>query len=253
MEAVLTKDQALEFQALDFGGLDSLKEVKTEAQIKREEWLKSKLGIISASSVHKLCGTKTKDIWNTKEGWDYISELVHERLFKVSLDKFVTQAMINGTEREPLVVRAVEKEFNIDFDYTLDNQKFIVKNGIGATPDGLSKQFNLETKCPEFLSHCRYKRMQKGSDLETVEPKYWYQVQTQMLVTGKNKTIFASYFLNENTGYADLFTIIVDACPITQEFIQTRCKLANEIIEKELKTFSYSEQKTQQKLKPSLL
>lgn len=234
----ITEEMNSEFQALNFEGLDILIEVKTDAQIKRENWEKSRLGIFSGSEIIKLCGYETKS--ELPDGaYSYISEKVYETVFgeKYKGDIFETEDILRGRKYEPHAVAAVEKETNISFSFTGENQKFFRRGGFGSTPDGVSKIYALETKCPNFVNHNNFKRMKKGEDLKKFEKKYWLQVQSEMYCTKRDKAIFASFYVNEKNGYTDLFWIIVNKCDKTQELIQNRVNMANLEKRKQVKTY----------------
>lgn len=225
-------------QALDFEGLEALIEVKTDAQIKREKWEKSRLTYFSGSDIIRLCGYETKD--ELPDGaYSYISEKVYETIFgeKYKGDIFETEDILRGRKYEPVAVAALEKETNISFSFTNENQKFFKRGGFGATPDGLSKMYALEIKCPNFANHNNFKRMKKGEDLKKFEKKYWFQVQSEMFVTKRDKAIFASFYVNEKTGYTDLFWIIVNKCDKTQDLIQNRVNMANLEKRKQVRTY----------------
>lgn len=233
-----TLEEADVIQALDFEGLETLIEVKTEAQIKRENWEKSRLGIFSGSEIIKLCGYENKS--ELPEGaYSYISEKVYEIVFgeKYKGDIFESEDILRGRKYELHAVAAVEKETNISFSFTGQNQKFFKRGGFGSTPDGVSKMYALETKCPNFVNHNNFKRMKKGEDLKKFEKKYWLQVQSEMYCTKRDKAIFASFYVNEKTGYTDLFWIIVNKCDKTQELIQERVNMANVEKRKQVRTY----------------
>ena len=234
----IVEELQTEIQTLDFGGLANLKEYKTEAQKKREKWEKSKLGYFSGSSISRLCGYETKK--ELPDGaFSYISEKVYERIFSEKYNEiFETEDILRGRNYESVAIAELEKETKISFSFINEDQKFFKKHGFGATPDGVSRQYTVEIKCPRFVNHNAFKRMTKGEDLKKVSKEYWYQVQSQMLVTGKKKSIFCSYYINEKTGFTDLFWIIIDQCEKTQAFILERVKMALEEFEKQLKTYA---------------
>lgn len=233
-----TLEEADFIQTLDFEGLESLDEIKTVAQIKREKWEKSRLTYFSGSDIIRLCGYETKD--ELPDGaYSYISEKVYETIFgeKYKGDIFETEDILRGRKYEPVAVAALEKETNISFSFTNENQKFFKRGGFGATPDGLSKMYALEIKCPNFSNHNNFKRMKKGEDLKKFEKKYWFQVQSEMFVTKRDKAIFASFYVNEKNGYTDLFYIVVNKCDKTQDLIQNRVNMANLEKRRQVKTY----------------
>lgn len=237
MIAVLTEEMQVEFQSLDFGALDSLDKVITPEEIAHKKWLQSRLGILSGSQIHKLCTYKTKDELPSG-AYDYISEKVYERVFGEQMDYYESPEMEHGKKYEMTAVAMVEAETNISFSQTGADQKFLVKDNVGATPDGVSKQYILECKCPGFKAHNKYKRMKSGADLEKTEEKYWLQMQTEMLTAGKKKGIFASLYVHETTGFKDLFWIVVDACGRTQTLIKRRAELAEIEIQKQVANYA---------------
>ncbi|MDV7696256.1 YqaJ viral recombinase family protein [Chryseobacterium soli] len=233
-----TLEEVEVIQALDFEGLDELQEVKTEAQIKRENWDKQRLGYPTGSEMIRLCGYETKS--ELPEGaYSYISEKVYERIFgeKYKDGIFETEDILRGRKYEPVAVKELEKDSNITFSFTGENQKFFKRSGFGATPDGLSKIYSLEIKCPNFANHSKFKRMKKGEDLKNIDKKYWFQVQSEMYCTKRDKAIFCSFYVNEKTGFTDLFWIIVNKCEKTQNLITERVRLANIEIRKEVKSY----------------
>lgn len=234
----ITEEMNLEFQALDFGGLEILKEVKTDAQIKRENWEKSRLTYFSGSDIIRLCGYEKK-IELPDGAFSYISEKVYETIFgeKYKGDIYESEDILRGRKYEPIAVLELEKETNISFSYTNENQKFFKRSGFGATPDGLSKMYALEIKCPNFANHNNFKRMKKGEDLKKFEKKYWFQVQSEMYVTKRDKAIFASFYVNEKTGYTDLFWVVVEKCEETQQLILDRVTMANVEKRRQVKTY----------------
>lgn len=230
----ITPDYSETLQAIE-----TRENTKTNSQIKRENWEKSRLGIFSGSEIDRLCSYETKA--ELPEGaLTYVSEKVYETLFgeKYKGEIFESEDILRGRKYEPVAIQYLEKETNISFSYTGENQKFFKRSGFGSTPDGLSKRYSLEVKCPNFVNHNKFKRMKKGEDLKSVNKKYWLQVQSEMYCTKRDKAIFCSFYINEKTGFTDLFWIIVNKCEKTQELITERVRLANIEKRRDLKSYT---------------
>lgn len=146
------------------------------------EWLKMKLGVISASNVHKAIAKKGTD---TREG--YISELVGQIATR-EMPQIDGQALRWGTENEASARSAYELATNFDveevaFIYGPDKRT-------GVSPDGLSNKRTrgLEIKNPWTTKvHIDFLLMDK------IKLEYQYQVQFSLFVSGLEIWDFCSY------------------------------------------------------------
>lgn len=141
-----------------------------------EEWFNARLGKPSASCFGKLI-TRTGKPSTSATG--YINQLIFEKLSGKVTEGHVSDAMIRGTELEPLA---------------RENYEFITGNDVvevgfitndsetyGCSPDGLvSDDGGLEIKCPMGATMVKYLR-----DPNDLVKNYWQQIQGCMWVTGR--------------------------------------------------------------------
>lgn len=146
------------------------------------EWLKMKLGVISASNIHKAIAKKGTD---TRDG--YISELVGQIATR-EMPQIDGQALRWGTENEP----AARSAYEISTGFDVEEVSFIYgpEKRTGISPDGLTnkRQRGLEIKCPYTTKvHIDFLLMEK------VKIEYKYQIQFSLYVTGLEVWDFCSY------------------------------------------------------------
>jgi putative phage-type endonuclease len=149
------------------------------------EWLAIRLGKVTASRIADMMAT-------TKSGpsasrTNYAAELVAERLTGVPTEKFISPAMMHGTDTEEEARNA----------YCFFRDAEVVEVGFvdhptvpmsGASPDGLVGEDGLlELKCPNTATHI--------STLmgKSVPSKYVKQIMWQLACTGRQWCDFASY------------------------------------------------------------
>ena len=151
-----------------------------------EEWLRARLGKVTASRVRDIMAT-TKSGGFTAGRKNYLAELVTERLTGEPAPKFVSAAMANGTECEPEARAAYAFQTDVD----VDEAGFIEHPTIdmaGCSPDGLVGQYGLvEIKCPSTATHIETLLTGK------IDPAYIDQMQFQMACTGRQWCDFVSY------------------------------------------------------------
>jgi len=156
-----------------------------------DEWFQQRLGKATASRISDVIA-KTKSGVSTSR-YNYLIQLVSERLTGKKGDSFVNQAMLDGIERESAArelyvqsrgVSVVEVGF---FDHP------IIANS-GASPDGAVESEEkgkysglIEIKCPIETTHTNT-LMSKS-----VPSKYIPQIQWQMACTNAKWTDFVSY------------------------------------------------------------
>ena len=148
-------------------------------------WFEARLGKPSASSFDKIVTTEGKP---SKTRQKYLYALAAEKASGLTDDKFQTQAMINGIEREDTarkfyeLIRGVEvKQVGFCVD---DNEKY------GCSPDGLiGENGGIEIKCPLGGTHVGY--FMQGDE---VPIEYFTQVQGNLLVTQREWWDFVSYY-----------------------------------------------------------
>ena len=152
-----------------------------------DEWLKARLGIITASQVGRLI-TPTGKIANNDDSRAIVYEKVAERLTYRVEDLFSNSHMERGNTFEPFA-----RDLYNDKIAPVKEVGFIVKDfgtfKIGYSPDGLVGDDGLiEIKCPARTKHV--KEICEGK----APTAYMMQMQTGMLVTGRKWCDYIGYF-----------------------------------------------------------
>ena len=150
------------------------------------EWWLARRGVPTASDFDKILTPKTQKASASQE--PFINQLIAERFATVWPDEsgFVSSAMANGIENEP-IARAWY-EFEHDCDVTEVGFCLSDCGRFGCSPDGLvGDEGGIELKCPSLETHVKYLR-------EGVLPaEYRCQVHGEILVTGRAWFDFVSY------------------------------------------------------------
>lgn len=147
-----------------------------------QQWLQMKLGVISASNVHKAIAKKGTD---TREG--YMSELIGQIATR-EMPQIDGPALRWGTENEA----SARSAYEIVAGYDVEEVAFIygLDKRMGVSPDGLTnkRQRGMEIKCPFTTKvHIDFLLMDK------IKLEYQYQVQFSLYVTGLEIWDFCSY------------------------------------------------------------
>ncbi|XP_063696094.1 uncharacterized protein LOC134827403 [Culicoides brevitarsis] len=157
--------------------LMSIVEEATIQQADTPIWHQMRLGRITASRIHQASRCKTKNgslvdsIMGKKSGWSF--------------------AMQRGTDLEDRVFAVLKKELaseklrqcGIFLDANLPH--------LAASPDGIAENFVVEIKCPATpKTHAEY------LTVETLNPKYYGQIQLQMHITQRKKALLGVADLN---------------------------------------------------------
>ena len=150
-----------------------------------EEWKQLRLGKVTASRVADIIA-KTKTGYSTSRA-NYLTELVLERVTGSPADRFVNDAMRQGTELEPIARAAYEFET----DAVVEQIAFATHPALpmcGASPDGLVGTDGLvEIKCPQPAAHL------DTILTETIPAKYVTQMQWQMATLERQWCDFVSF------------------------------------------------------------
>lgn len=166
--------------------------VKMELQ-RTDNWYQDRLGKVTASNVYKVLSKG-----ETRK--TYMYELLAERL-NGQQDSFISDYMQRGVDLEP-EAKAV---YSTETGFLIDEVGFIAHPKIesfGASPDGLIETDGLiEIKCPKLTTHL------KTITTDKIKSEYIYQMQTQLICTGREWCDFVSYHPNVS---APLFIKRVD-------------------------------------------
>lgn len=153
-----------------------------QAEQRSPEWFAARLGRATASNfANVLVAAKSTAAYR-----NYRVKLALERLTGKQEDVFQSEAMKQGTEREPLARIAYEaltgnlvEEVGLCLHDTLE---------CGASPDGLIDAVRgLEIKCPTPGKHCEYLRA------SAEPPEYTAQIQGCMWITERTEWDFVSF------------------------------------------------------------
>lgn len=185
------------------------------------EWLKARLGVITASNFSKFI-TPGGKMSSQAEG--EICKLIAERITGEPAEVFQTPWMARGTELEP----EARRMFELYSQENVEQVGLILMDDcdIGCSPDGLMDGMGLEIKCPAPGTHIKYLR---DSGLPS---EYVAQVQGAMMVTGLDRWAFMSY-------HPKMEPLIIEV-PRDQKYIDTLQKVlieATTIINEEVKKY----------------
>lgn len=158
-----------------------------EIKQRTDEWFEQRLGLFTASEIHKLMGVKGIG----KTGETYAFEKACEIVFGREEDNFVSWDMQRGIELEPVAFDKF-KELNGMFLSVDPAHFFPYGDNAGASPDGLvGSDSILEIKCPKRDKLLRL--MAFGKD--EIDQNYILQMQMQMLCTKSSSCYFFNYGL----------------------------------------------------------
>ena len=150
-----------------------------------EEWLKIRLGKVTASGVADVLA-KTKSGVSASRG-NYLIKLAIQRVTGVVEESFTNDAMQWGKDNEAQARVAYE----VASGNFVDQVAFVDHPTIawfGASPDGLINQNGLvELKCPNSATHWSYIKD------DGPPTKYYIQMQAQMACTGRSWCDFVSF------------------------------------------------------------
>lgn len=102
---------------------------------KQENWLRRKIGVISASELHLLMSKSGK--W-TKENLSLLYKIQRQRFLKEPAPQINARNFELGHEHEPYAIKWLEKNYGWSIQYAsdMDEIPFIINDyGLGASPD----------------------------------------------------------------------------------------------------------------------
>jgi len=156
------------------------------------EWHEQRLGKFTASEIHKLMGIKGLG----ETGKSYAFDKAVETVFGEVEENFISYDMQNGIDTEPIAFKKFAELKSLQFIEVSDCGFFNVGENAGASPDGLvGTDAVLEIKCPKANTFF------KLVATNTIDPKYYYQMQMQMMATNRKKAYFFNYFIFEGQEF----------------------------------------------------
>ena len=196
-----------------------------QVEQRSEEWRKQRHGKFSASEIHKLMGVRGLG----ETGKSYAIEKAIEELYGEVDENFVSYDMERGIELEPLAFNKFSDLMDLEFIKVENCGFFNLLNDAGASPDGLvGSNAVLEIKCPKASTFFKLVATNE------VDQKYFYQMQMQMICTGKTKAYFFNYIIIEGLEYWHTIEVERDSvvCDKIIERIAEAIKIKKEYINK---------------------
>tara|TARA_X000001036_G_scaffold55664_1_gene45357 strand:- start:216 stop:839 length:624 start_codon:yes stop_codon:yes gene_type:complete len=184
-----------------------------------QEWLQTRLGKITSSTIHKIMSSKENSSTRTR----LLQDLIFERISGSPTKNIVTAPMARGLELESEARKAYELQNEI---VTLSGfiEHPTIKDA-GASPDGLVGDDGLiEIKCLNKKSHEEIIRKQ------ILPRQYYIQIQFQLACTQRLWCDFVAYHPDANQ-------------PLYVQRIMPEIKLIKEIHDKALVFISEVEEK----------
>lgn len=164
----------------------------------------------------------------------YILEII-QRLEGAPKPEYHSFAMDWGNETEPLAaIKYCEMNgFDIESDdviYTsIGGTVFFTGDDLlGATPDLILPNKVAQIKCPESSTHLRYKLFLNEDNFRDEEPKYYDQVQLEMMLCEKDECDFFSYDPRFKREVMQTHTIQIKKDADRQNQIYRKAKLCKE-------------------------
>jgi hypothetical protein len=149
-----------------------------------EEWKAAKRGKFSASKILDLC-PGAKGYTAARE--NYIMDIVLQILTRETEETYCSYDMQRGTELEPEARTAYEAKTGLFVD-TVGFENHPTIQRLGGSPDGeINTDGGIEIKCPQSKEH--YRTLTGGE----IQKKYLYQMQCNMMCTGRTWWDFVSY------------------------------------------------------------
>ena len=203
---------------------------------KEEEWLKQRWGKFTASELHRLMASPTKNELS-KGGITYAQEKAVEVLTEFNPDFFVTYDMQWGVDHELEAIERFSLESGVTVEFTGDEQRFMQSEDEqwGGTPDGVvfdMPDTGIEVKCPKSRTHLTYMDITDAMSLKDIKPEYYWQCQGLIELHKSDFWYFVSYdprFMNEQH---QIHIAKIGRVQSDIEFMLSRIQLASELKER---------------------
>lgn len=190
-----------------------------------EEWNNQRKGKFTASEIYKLMGVKGLG----ETGKTYAIEKAIEELYGKVDDDFISFDMQRGIEIEPLAFNYFSDVMDLKFIKVTNCGFFDNCEHSGASPDGLVGEDSiLEIKCPKAST---FFKLVATND---IDPKYYYQMQMQMIATKRNKGYFFNYIIIDGIEYSHTIEVLKNdiTCKKISERISEAVEIKKEYINK---------------------
>jgi hypothetical protein len=182
------------------------------------EWIQERLGRFTASEIHKLIPSGKGGNVFSETGKTYILEKLVELETGFPASDIYGPALDWGTEHEPMA-----REWYTKLTGNVAQEAYFEPYGThaGGSPDGLVGELGIiEIKCPfRTVNHFKYRMARKADDLPA---EYFWQIQMNLLCTGRSWCDFVSFDPRVRTRELGLFVLRVEAGKAEQELLKTR-------------------------------
>lgn len=182
------------------------------------EWIQERLGRFTASEIHKLIPSGKGGNTFSETGKTYILEKLVELETGFPASEIYGPALDWGTEHEPMA-----REWYTKLTGNVVQEAYFEPYGAhaGGSPDGMVGELGIiEIKCPfRTVNHFKYRMARTADDLP---PEYFWQIQMNMLCTGRKWCDFVSFDPRVRTRELGLFVLRVEAGKAEQELLKTR-------------------------------
>lgn len=194
------------------------------------EWLKARIGYITASRIADVCHRLTRKSKNGEKGdpggdrIKYLKQLRGERTTGRSTEQFVSKYMDHGTEYEGIARAAYEAAFDVE----VTRVGFVIHSDLdfsGASPDALvGTDGMLEIKCPQIETHYDWK------EAGVVPPEYEPQMMWGMEVCQRQWCDFVSFHPDAPDDLR-IFVIRLDYDPERAKYLREEVSQFNAEVE----------------------
>lgn len=172
-----------------------------QVQQRSIEWHEQRLGRFTASEIYKLMGINGLG----ETGKSYAFDKAVEAVFGEVEENFISYDMQNGIDTEPIAFKKFSELKSLQFVDVSDCGFFNIGDHAGASPDGLvGSDAILEIKCPKANTFF------KLVATNVIDPKYFYQMQMQMMATNRKKGYFFNYFIFEGQEFWHEIEVLQD-------------------------------------------
>ena len=207
------------------------------------EWFQSRKKKFTASEIVRLCSDGSRKMtdeeieqhkienpksrktttWYVPDGLKtYALEKAIEHFLDPEEDSFLSQAVQDGKEREPLAFEKFKNNKALEF-LEVQEAEFVTNDpNSGSSPDGVvSDNSVLEIKCPNKTTFF------KVVLFDFIDQKYFFQMQKQMKDTGSKQCYYFVYYIQDGEEF--WHEIIVPRCEETITLIEERIIIASEL------------------------
>lgn len=190
-----------------------------------EEWLAARCGLLTASEMHLIVTPTLKAASNDKER-THLYELLAQRITGYVEPRYISDDMLRGMDEELLAIDLYSKKYSkvhrVGF-ITNDEWGFT----IGYSPDAIVGQDGL-VECKSRRQKYQIQTIVDG----VVPPEYMIQIQTGLMVSGREWLDFISY-----SGGLPMFVMRCFPIPEYYEAILNAATLFEERLAEKLETY----------------